>query len=166
MQEDTVPKDSKQLAKEFPGVENAYPLAIESYKTARERFDVMEKRGQTLIVFVTTVSVAIITLTAKQGSNPKASLSLILAFIFYVAAMAFAVGSQIYGTCIVPDPKLLREKSLEWDDWMFKNNLIDWAGKHFEKNMQIVNTRMQMILGTLLFGLLSLLLLSLWSTGS
>ncbi len=132
----------------------------------RERFDLMEKRGQTLIVFITTVAVFIITVSVKQGVAIKITLSLVLAFLLYAVSMGFATLAQVYGSCIIPDPRLLRQHSLRWDDWTFKNNLIDYAGKHFEQNMNTVNARMQMIVGTLVFGLLSLLALLLWSAGS
>lgn len=157
-------KSENQLATEFPGVEHAYPLAIESYKTVRERFDVMEKRGQTLIVFVTTLAAFIVTIATKTGT-PKTTIFLIVGFVCYVTSMVFAVLSQLYGKCVVPNPKLLREKTLEWDQWTFKNNLIDWAGRHFEENMKTVEARMQFIVGTIAFGLLSLVSLALWASG-
>ncbi len=164
MEKPRTEKTAEELAKEFPGVEHAYPLAIESYKTVRERFDLMEKRGQTLIVFVTTIAAFIVTLSTKQGV-PRVTVFLILGFSFYAVSMAFAIATQTYGKFIIPSPKLLREKTLTWDAWTFKNHLIDWAGSHFDQNMKVVNARMQMILGTILFGLLSLVSLALWATG-
>jgi hypothetical protein len=150
--------------RDFPGIPLAYPLAMESYKLARERFDLMEKRGQSLIVFITSIGLVLVTISSQRPAKPPASVSLVLAFLCYIVSVVFACGSQMWGKITSPDPRLLREKSLLWDEWTFQNNLIDWAGRHYTTNLAVITQRARMVTGTLIFGLISLVLLTLWTT--
>jgi hypothetical protein len=154
--------NSSNLEKEFPAVKLAYPLAMESYKTARERFDAMEKRGQSFIAFVTTVALAIVAIVAKDKKLSFVSIWCILATLTYITAIIFAIMSQTSGKLILPNPKLLREKTLGWSEWEFQNNLIDWAGKHYEHNLEQINKRWKMVNGVITFGFATLLLLAVW----
>lgn len=152
------------LKEEFPGIEFAFPIAMDAYKISRERFDLMEKRGQTLIVFITTIGLAIVTLTSRQTPAPRVSFALVLAVLLYICSLLCALGSQVAGKVIVSDPRLLREKTLTWDEWTFKNNLIDWAGKHYANNLEVIQWRSTLVTGTLLFGIVTLFSLALWAS--
>lgn len=151
-----------KLEEQFPSVEIAYLLSLDSYKIVRERFDAMEKRGQTIIVFFTTISLAIITIVAKDKSLSFKTTWFILASLSYIVMLVFGIISQTSGTLIFPNPKLIYEKTLSWSKWEFQKNLIYQAGEHYEHNLEQIDRRWKIVNISACFGLVTLFSLAIW----
>ena len=82
--------DEKTLKENYPGIELAYPIAVESYEVAVKRLDLMDGRLQTILMFAATLMVAV----ASVGTARKADFQ----SLWFYLGMAFFLGGAVYGS--------------------------------------------------------------------
>jgi hypothetical protein len=135
----------------YPGVELAYPFAVESYELAVKRFEVMDSRIQTLLALFVTVSLAVL-LFLKDNATTLTSWWLWIAAICFLAAVALGIYGRLTGTLKAINPKILYEKFLHRPKWEFQKAFIYWAGVNYESNIvQIEQKHRIAVFMTLLF---------------
>jgi hypothetical protein len=121
----------------FPGIELAYPLALESYQLAMTRFEAVNSRIQTILGFGMTFTIAVPTLLSALTIKMRAGW-LCAAICLFVLAAAVGVIGQLKGRLMMITPKILYEYWLQLPAVEFKKNLIFSAGQHLERNAKLI----------------------------
>lgn len=110
----------------------AYPLAIESYKEAERRMDVVEKRVQDLLAFAVSVTLAGIALYSSKFN---------LQNVWFVGAIAlFATGlavgayARLCGSLWQISLNHIFDEFLIFPDSQFKLSMVENAGIHSSEN--------------------------------
>lgn len=124
-------EDDKE--RNYPGVELAYPFAVQSYELAVKRFEVMDSRIQTLLALFVTVSLGALVLICDKGSN-LTSYWLLFAAVSFVAAISLGTCGRLMGILKAIDPQMLYEKFLHRPKWEFQKDFIYWAGINYKSN--------------------------------
>ena len=127
-------------AEDYPGVEWAYPIAVQSYEVGAKRLEIMDGRLQTIMAFVATVSAVIPSIGASRSLSFNSWWFLAGAFLF---ATTFIVGSiaRLYGRLKVLSPNDLYEGWLWKSEWTFKTNFIAFAGSAFSENLRLADKK-------------------------
>ena len=121
-------------AAEYPGVDLAYDIAVQSYDLAERRWDGVNQRIDVFLSFVTTVTVAAPIVATAVLNNPDfRSPLLIAAGSVYLGLVVIALVVRSLGSLREISPKLLYEGWLHLDEDEFKQRLIFWAGQHADE---------------------------------
>lgn len=134
-----------------PSLALACPFAVDSYKILYERVDKVDARIQSMI----TLSVTVMALSPALATARHLTFS---SWAFRIAVIAAAANvilgsiAHLTGKFIVIDPKILRD----WIDDQpedFQNNLVYWAGEHFDHNDKLLrrNWRFSVIVNLVFF---------------
>lgn len=116
---------------DYPGVALAYDIAVESYALAERRRDAVHQRIDTLLSFVTTVTVAALIVVVSVFENPDLRSPLLWAAGgVYVLLVLAGLAARSWGSLRQISPKLLYEQWLHLDEAEFRNRMIYWAGEH------------------------------------
>lgn len=116
---------------DYPGVALAYDIAVESYALAERRRDAVHQRIDTLLSFVTTVTVAALVVVAAVFENPDFGSPLLWAAGGAYALLVLAgLAARSWGSLQQISPKLLYEQWLHLDETEFRSRMIYWAGEH------------------------------------
>jgi len=121
------------------GLELAYPLALESYKLAERRMEVVEKRLQDLLAFAISATLGIIAVCA--GKLNLNSPLFILAMLCGIAGIAIGVWARLVGGLMFIAPKKLYERYLVKSDSDFKLGFVARASEHDEQNSASILTK-------------------------
>src|ERR1700730_17320362 len=101
-----------KLQEEFPSIELAYPIAVESYNRAERRFDAWDGRIQTLIVFAASIGLAVPPLIHSQQATFR-SAWFISALCLFVLSILIGFAARMYGSIKLLDPNELYEAWLD-----------------------------------------------------
>jgi hypothetical protein len=140
-------------AREWPGVDQAFELAKDSYDALCQRLDAADARLQTLLTYSASFTLAVPVIVGAINKNATFTSYWFYAamFLFVVIVIVGTVGLA-YGTLRLISPKILYEEWLGYSEWEFKKNFVFWAGVHFEQNRGLVNKKgWTAILLTMLF---------------
>ena len=122
----------------YPSVEIAYPLALEAYERAMQRFDAVDSKINTLVTFAVTISLAVPVLASSKNISFRSYW-----FIFAALAFVFGIGIATYarlaGRLMLPDPRVIYDSYLHLEPWHFKRHMIDWAGDNWRHNQNLIN---------------------------
>ena len=125
---------SANAGSEYPGVDLAYDIAVQSYDLAERRWDGVNQRIDVFLSFVTTVTVAAPIVATAVLSNPDfRSPLLIAAGSVYLGLVVIALVVRSLGSLREISPKLLYDGWLHLDEDEFKRRLIFWAGQHADE---------------------------------
>lgn len=129
---------SKEQEKEFPSVELAYPLAVSAYELMQKRYDTIHSRLQTLLGFITLITLGVITIASKKNLDFSSYWFIAAIFLYFVSIGIY--GQQI-GKLQMLNPSILFKEWLHWENWEFKKNLIFWSGEGFTANSSLINRK-------------------------
>ena len=112
----------------------AYDIAVESYALAERRRDAVHQRIDTLLSFVTTVTVAALVVVVSVFENPDLRSPLLWAAGAVYASLVLAgLTAKSWGSLRQVSPKLLHEQWLYLDEAEFRRRMIYWAGEHADE---------------------------------
>lgn len=143
----------KTSEEEFPSVELAYPIAINAYEVALKRLDTMDGRLQTIVAFAVSVFGGFVSF-ASGSKIPFGACWFVIATL----ACVIATGLGVYGR-LSGDVKMLKPSNLfaEWlsnEKWEFQKDVIYYAGKAFDENMNLVTKKWRIsVYVTILFAI-------------
>ena len=128
---------------EYPGVKHAYEYARSSYGHFFHRLDAVEGRIQALMVFASSVTLGVITLALTVPETPPATDSIWLwtAGVTYLLVIGPGLWGQTVGNLRLISPEVLWQRSLRWDEWEFKKNMLDRSRDDFADNLRIINEK-------------------------
>ena len=136
--------ESVATVEEFPSIGLAYEIALESYDIAMRRSDAIDNSLDRLVAWVTTVTVAIVTILVglKIPTESFASCWFTAAGICFLLSVIGALSAKHQGELQVIMPHQLRAKLwLSLTEWEFKSNTIYAAGEAFLKNIKYINVK-------------------------
>jgi hypothetical protein len=137
-------KDSIQSptfrAEDFPSLDLAYKIALQSYEIAQNRFDSLDSRIQTLLAFGVTFTAAIPLLT-KAKELDFSSVWFYASIGFFMIASILGVMARLWGGVKHLRPQTLYEHYLSCSTEEFMKDIIYWAGKHFDDNCAILTRK-------------------------
>lgn len=153
--------ETKMGEKTYPGVEFAYPFAVESYELALNRFEAMDSRIETLLAVFVTATLAVPVLITAKGLS-VASYWLWAATASFIASIVIGLCGRLIGSLKVVDPQQLYEKFLHLPKWEFQKDFIYWAGQNYQSNrVQVERKHRLAVLMTFSF-ILEVLFLGVW----
>lgn len=161
-QEPADKSDTDPLAKEYPGVELAYPLALASYDVAQKRYDALDNRLQTLIAAAVTISLAVPVLGQSRGLSFHSKWFIGAAGCF-IAAMVLGVHARLSGKLEVINPMKMYRNWLHLSEWEFKKDAIYRAGEAFNENKRAIDAKSRYGLLSFIGFLLEAILLAAWA---
>ncbi len=150
----------EELAKQYPGVEVAFDLAVDSYDSVIKRLDIMDGRLQTIMAFAATTTAVVPSVASARGLTFHSKL-LYLAVGCFTLELVLGTYARFTGNVRLLNPATLYEKWLEWEPWEFKKNFIYWAGEDFKDNKTLVEKKwMLSVIVSVLFFLEAALLVA------
>jgi len=155
-------KDNNE--QKFPSVDLVYPLALASYDVAQKRLEVVEKRLQEILGFAVTVSLGTIALFANKNYHFKSFL-FALAMLAGLSGLVIGTYARLQGYLVLIKPSVLHEKYLTLSESTFKRYFLYFAGEHWRTNASLINRKGKLTNIAVVFFVLEIILLSLWSVG-
>lgn len=143
---------AEEEEKDYPGVDLAYDLAVNSYDSIIKRLDIMDGRLQTILAFAATTTAVVPTVANARGLSFR-SWWLFLGLGAFVAQLVIGTLGRSFGTVRLLKPEIFYEKWLDKSPWTFKKDLVFWAGKDFNDNAALLRTkwRLTLIVSVLFF---------------
>ncbi len=142
-------------------LELAYPIAVESYKQAERRFEVVEKRLQELLAFAVTVTVGILAVCA--GKVDFRSTPFILSIVCFAVGIIIGICARLSGHIKLIAPEVLFDKYLTKSRAEFQFAFVFWAGKHDKENSRRVYKKANQTNVVAFFFLAEAVLMGLWA---
>ena len=151
----------KNLEEEFPSVDLAYDLAIQSYDSIRQRWDSMNGFFHALLSVAITLTLAMPVLAKALSLSFEVywTIAILVTFVFTVG---ICLKGRIVGTLLIINPEKLYEKYLGYSHWEFKKNIIYWAGKHGATNVTMIEKKWRISLCATGFFCLEVAFVALW----
>ena len=127
------------MQKNYPGVDLAYELAVDSYEPLISRLDTIDGRLQTIMGFAAT-TMALVPSVASARNLSFASVAFWVAFAIFVFILAVGSHARHHGEIKLLNPAKFEDYDtwLGYEPWEFKSTFIHWAGQHFEHNNNLV----------------------------
>jgi len=147
---------------QYPSVDLAYQIAVDSYDAAIKRIDSIDGRLQTLLTFAGTIGVAVPSAGVSRGLVSFRSPWLYLAILSFVLAIIVGSYARFSGTIRLLDPGVFYQKWLHFSPWEFKKNLIFFAAEDFECNTKLGKRNWDLSIVVLILFLLEVAFLVLW----
>ena len=132
--------------KDLPSLDLIYPLALESYETARQRMITQDNRIQQIITLTLAITGAIPAIYQAFGISPRMP-------FFYAALALFVVGLGLLVTASMRNyvdsltVSTLHKHYIGLPNNIAKEALIKYAGEADEKNAKYMIFRHRLILG-------------------
>ena len=109
----------------------AYDIALGSYVSVREQWESVHRRLDTLLSFVTTVTIAApVAAQAVLDHAGFESPMVVSAGAVYVVIVLIALIARSFGAVQQISPRELHENWLNYAEEEFREGIIDWAGEH------------------------------------
>ncbi len=155
--------NGKFLESQYPSVDLAYEFVKPSYDWMLTRFEAANSKIQGLLTFSATITASLPIIAKAIINNVDFSslwfIGAIATFVFLV--LTGIVGMKV-GSIILVHPKILHDKYLDYSHWKFRQQVIYWAGEHFNINKGIIDKKMQLRDIMIIFLLAEILCIVLW----
>ena len=145
---------------DLPSLDLVYPLAIESYETARQRMIAQDNRIQHIIVLALAITGAIPAVYQIFGITPKWPF-LIAAGVFFLAAAGLLIAALMRNSLKALTVSTLHAHYIGLPEIEAKENLIHYAGQADEDNAHLIEIRWRFIIVAISFLFLEMLVLAL-----
>ena len=145
----TETKQPEVTEKDLPSLDLVYPLAIESYETARQRKITQDNRIQQIITLTLAITAAVPAVYTVFGITPNRLFLAIagLCFLIGMAALVIAVAKNKLSVVDISD---YFDNYIDKPEFVSKVNLIKYAGYNFTHNTRYMAVRNRLILGAMI----------------
>jgi hypothetical protein len=166
MPEDIPPKLSEaeveKLKTLYPSVDLAYQIAVGSYDALVKRVDSIDGRLQTMLALFATVTATVPVIGAARGLSFHSGWFYAAVSSMVIATLVTAA-ARLAGHVDLIDPnKLNADYWLKYSEWEFKSIIIQYAGKAFTVNKNLVDRKWLCALLVTVTFFLGAACLSLW----
>jgi hypothetical protein len=134
---------------------------LSSYETALNRLKFVEERLQTTMALAAALTLAVPTVAKTQGI-PLTSDLLVLALVLFVIGVGLGTYSRWMGEVKLLNPTHLYDEWLRCEEWVFKIDMVMYAGRDFEANRSLIKSKWRLGIITSLIFFLEFLLLFVW----
>lgn len=123
-------------------VELAYGIALSSYVSAREQWESVHRRLDTLLSFVTTVTIAAPVAAEAVLDEPDfSSLLIVSAGAVYLLIVLIALIARSFGAIQQISPRELHANWLQYTEEEFREGIIDWSGDHNDHAQVLIDRK-------------------------
>ena len=145
-----------QAPNQYPSVDLAYPLAVQSYDFMVKRIDAMEARIHSTIglgvslTFAIPVALKAFDLQYRQGW-------MVATGVMFLLAILLSIVARLFGTISLVSPTTLYNDWIQYPEDHFKQQFVLRAGEHADANVSLLNTRHKLLCGAIFLFLLEAL---------
>ena len=157
--------DAAALKSNFPAIEFAYPIAINSYDVLAKRIEAIDNKLQTQTALMISLFVVIPTLLKAQGTA-YFSLWFYLSMLLLVIGIVISIYARYVGTLKVLNPNTLKEHYIQFEEYIFKYEMILHAGDAYTANHKLVERKWHNLVYSLISFSLAMVSLVVWVTVS
>ena len=156
--------DALKTEENYPAARLAYDIAISSYETALDRLKFVEERLQTTMALAAALTLAVPAI-AKAKEVPLRSDLLVVALVLFVLGISLGTYARWTGEVKLLNPTHLYNEWLRCKEWVFKVDMVMYAGVHFDLNVSLIRKKWRLgILVSAIF-FLEVLILFVWASG-
>jgi transcriptional regulator with XRE-family HTH domain len=156
--------DALKTIQNYPAAELAYDIAINSYEIVLNRLKFVEERLQTTMALAAALTLAVPAI-AKAQEVPLRSDLLVVVLVLFVLGIGFGTYARWTGEVKLLNPTHLYNEWLRCGEWVFKVDMVRYAGEHFNINISLIKKKWRLgILASLIF-FLEFLILFVWASG-
>lgn len=120
----------------------AYGIALSSYVSVREQWESVHRRLDTLLSFVTTVTIAAPVAAQAVLDDPEFDSPLVItAGALYVAIVLIALIARSFGAIRGISLRELNDEWLQLGEDAFKRGIIGWAGIHNDEAQVLIGRK-------------------------
>jgi hypothetical protein len=126
----------------WPGVDRAYDFVLPSYQLLVARFEAADNRIQSVLTFAATVALGIPVF--GKAVRPALSLEsrwLWAALAIFAGIAIIGVAGRARGSLRLVNPGLLYEKWLDRSEWVFRKDMVFFAGQDFAANSDAIRRK-------------------------
>jgi hypothetical protein len=153
--------NEKELKKNFPSLDLAYEIAIDSYELLIKRIDALDSRLQNMLTFSITLLVAVPTVAKLREINFN-SCCFVLGISYLIFSIVVAFYARLMGNIKVLKVKKIYENNLHLNESQFKHDIICWAQFDQEANIGLLKKMWELSVVSIILFALGLGLLALW----
>jgi len=154
-------RDAIKTSLNYPAAGLAYNVALGSYETALNRLKFVEERLQTTMALAATLTLAVPAIAKAQDVSLASNL-LVAAVVLFVIGVGLGTYARWMGEVKLLNPAHLYDEWLRCDEWVFKVDMVMYAGKHFEANRTLIKSKWRLAIITSIIFFLEFLILFLW----
>lgn len=141
MSEEVKPVEQEPVTKEnYPSLDLAYEIALESFRIGERRFDGSGERAERLLSLIVAVNAVGMPLLASKGAT-IGTIWIVVAVCLLAGAMGLAMCARSAGKFTTLSPGELREKWLTLPQDRFKADLIGAAQAVLDDNSAVIDKR-------------------------
>jgi len=158
-----VPVEEAAISEEeqYPGVDLAYDLTVDSCESIIKRIDVMDGRLQTILAFAATTTAVVPSVANSRGLTFRSNWLYAALGIFIVQLLVGTI-ARSFGTIKLIRPDVVWNRWLDKDPWLFKKDFIAFGRKHFDHNADLLRRRWRLLLVISFLFFIEVLLLVVW----
>ena len=136
-------EENRQVPAASAGVvELAYAIAVDTYASAREQWESVHRRLETLLSFVTTVTIAAPVAAEAVLDDPDFGSPLIItAGAIYLLVVLIALVARSFGAIRQISPRELSQQWLRLEEDEFRRGIIGWAGEHSDEAQTLIDRK-------------------------
>lgn len=139
------------MADEKTSLDLAYQISITSYENAMKRFDAIDNKIQNLFTFA--LGFLVITPSLIKPATTSLTCSFWVAIALLVVAAVLSVLARLYGKLHSLSPQTIFNECLALEPDKFKREVIESAGKAYDENKQMLETKWRLSLASMtIFG--------------
>jgi hypothetical protein len=140
MTEETTQTTIEELETNYPGIDLAYPIAVQSYEVGSKRLEIMDGRLQTILAFVATVTGLFPAIVGKSVGAFRSPWFYAAACLF-VSILILGTAARLFGKIKVLEPNQLFDHWLRKHPLEFKKDFIAFAGDALDDNLDLANKK-------------------------
>ena len=125
---------------QYPSLDLAYPVAVDSYDLSRERLGSVEIKIQKLMTVSVGLTAAIP--VALKAMDFSIGLSwLVSMLVIFGLSSVIGICGLLVGRLSIMDPGVLHDEYIPLEPWKFKKAYVYWSGKHLVKNDKMIERK-------------------------
>lgn len=127
---------------QFPSTDLGYEYVKLSYDWAIGRYESVMERAYKFQVFAGALlaGVTALAVDAKETINLLSPWFIVAAVAFAVALLCGVIAGHM-GSIKLPNPAIIHDSLLKYDEKTFKRYMLYYSGKHFAHNLERVNDK-------------------------
>lgn len=156
-------KEEKSNKEKFPSVDLGYDVAMGSYRTTFQRFDIIKNGIDRTLTWMLSFNLGLIVILADKSEKVQFhSWWFYSAILLFFIAFIMGMSAKVKKLKAIRSPKVIFEKWLKKTEWQFKKDSIFFAGQNYDTNKRINDYNG--IISDCIIGLfmLEIILLALW----
>lgn len=140
----------KSIEEQYPSVDLAYDITLQSYDIAFKRSDLIDGNADKLLTWATATNLAIFTIVITKFIQPE-QIHKAMNIWFYIASFLYVVmvfivhRVKLAGWFAILNPEILWKGWLHKSHWQFKKDILAFGRKDFVNNMTLIKKKAKLL---------------------